>query len=760
MIRISLTVIAASAAAFWSNQLPDSYWYSYIPLLLMLALVKGRFQLLLIFATVFLWASFQLALQRQQGLTDAFDGEVVELSGRIVDIVEQRKNSIRFLLEVDEIQGYTQTLPDKIRLSWYRSSLLPQPGERWHLQAKLRQPSGFQNPGGFDYERWLFVNGIGATGYVKKSVLNRKLDDAPWWQIDTYRQAVLAALKRDCSTCQYLGLFQALSIGYRGSIEAEHYNLLKDSATAHLLAISGLHIGLVAALFLLLGRWLWSAWFFRFALNRIEFSAALSMTAAIVYAALAGFSIPTVRALVMLGVVIGSIFLRRDINLLNSIAVAVLLILLIDPLAVGSTSFWLSVSALLIIAFGQLLLAGQSSRVKQMLIIQLLFSVLFMPLSLLLFGQLSPVGFLANVVAIPVISLVILPAVLVVTLCAVFNLPGAERLFAIVDSLMGWLMAYLQSVLQLSTGAYENSQTPVLLLICAGIGLFSLLLPVNNNIRKPALILLVLALIWRPEKIPQGDYRLTVLDVGMGTSVVVETRHHSLIYDFGPGNDSGFSAGDWVVKPYLRHRGIASVDLMVISHVDQDHSGGFISFIDQLDYTRLVSGTPTALVERFNLEKPVRNCHDMRGWQWDGVVFEFLNAGFNEGDAATNNRSCVLSITAAQTTLLSGDIEAEQESRLLASLPHKIKADILLAPHHGSLTSSTEEFVRQVAPGIVIFTLGRGNRWGFPRPEVVRRYQQIGSQIYRSDQHGAVTLTTRGGTSEVDSYRQNNRRLW
>ena len=760
MIGNSLAIVAGSAVAFWSNQLPETFWYSYLPLLFLLSVIRSDLRFLLMFCTMFLWASLQIHCQLQQRLDEKFDGQTVELSGRIADISEQRKNSLRFLIVPDHIKGYTQTLPDKIRLSWYRSKQVPQAGERWHLLVKLRQPGGFQNPGGFDYERWLFVKGIGASGYVKKSIDNQKLADAPWWYINRYREMIAKAIQRNCPGCQHSGLFQALTIGYRGAIDPSQRQLLQDTATAHLLAISGLHIGLVATLFYMLGRRLWSFWFYRLSFNRLEFSASLAIIAAMLYAALAGFSIPTVRALVMLGVVFVALFLRRGINLLNSIAIAVAIILVIDPLAIASSSFWLSVSALLVIAFAQFLLTTQSNWLKQLIILQFLFSLLFIPVSLLIFGQVSPAGFLANIVAIPLLSLVILPLVLFATLLAVFDVPGVISLFGLIDIVTGLLMDYLNVIFNFGPDVYQSSQAPILLILSAGTGLLTLLLPVNNAIRKAALILLLLPVFWRAEKIEPGGYRLTILDVGMGTSIFLETRHHSLIYDFGPGNDSGFSAGNWVLKPYMQYRGIDKADLMIVSHVDQDHSGGFISFVDNLDYARLLSGTPRALAERFKLKETVRSCHGFPPWQWDGVGFEFLSVGSADFEPSTNNRSCVLLIKSTHRSLLSGDIEADQENRLLSQMSDKLVADILLVPHHGSLTSSTEAFVKQVSPQIVVFTLGRDNRWGFPKKEVVSRYQQVGSRIYRSDLHGAVILNIDGEGLNVESFRQLNNRLW
>ncbi|MCP4278374.1 MAG: DUF4131 domain-containing protein, partial [Gammaproteobacteria bacterium] len=273
----------------------------------------------------------------------------------------------------------------------------------WQLLAKLKKPSAFQNPGGFDYRRWLFVQGIGATGYVKQGSANQKLEDAQWWRINRYREFLTEAIETYCASCTYSGLYQALVTGYRGGIDTSHRQTLQESGTAHLLAISGLHIGFIAMLFFGVGRVGWRYGLHRLGCNRLECPASFAIVAASICSALAGFSVPTLRALIMLVVGRLALLLRRGINLLKSIAIAVSLILIIDPLAMGSSSFLLSASALLIIAVGQFLLTKQVSALKRLCIIQLLFSLLFIPLTMLLFNQVSPAGFMANIIAIPLL---------------------------------------------------------------------------------------------------------------------------------------------------------------------------------------------------------------------------------------------------------------------------------------------------------------------------------------------------------------------
>ncbi len=760
MIPFSFAVICGAALAFWGNSLIDSLWVSYLPVFLLFAWLHPGFRFLCLCVSAMLWSSLLLnqALERQ--LSDDFDNRVVLVAGTITDITEQRRHSIRFYFEPDYIDSYHRPMPKLIRLSWYRSKQRPEAGQRWQLEVKLRQATGFQNPGTFDYQRWLFVKGVDAIGYVRKSDSNRQLEDSEWYDIDYLRQQIIEAQDQSCPDCEHIGLFKALTVGYRGDIPPHQGELLRDTGTAHLLAISGLHIGLVAGQFYLLGGLLWRRLFYRSRFNRLEFSAFAAMLAALSYAALAGFSIPTVRALVMLLVVFLALVSRRNVNLLNSICIAISLILLVDPLAIGDASFWLSFSALLVIAFGQFLLANQKSRMKQALVIQLLFSLLFVPLSILLFSQASPAGFVANIIAIPILGLLILPLTLIASICAVLNTAvAAEWLFYLLDKITGWLLDYLQ-LLQTSLPPVSSlADRPGLLLVSLAIGTFILLLPIDLRTRLPAFVLLLVAVCWQPEGIPENGFQMTVLDVGMGTAVVVETRQHSLVYDFGPGNANGFSAGDWVVRPYLQNRGIDQPDLMIVSHVDSDHSGGFVSFLDDIDTVPVVSGTPKELAKRFELKTMMQNCHNYPAWRWDGVDFEFLTGSLKSVSKSTNNQSCVLKIRGSHSVLLSGDIEAEQEMRLLNLRASDLKADILLAPHHGSLTSSTEAFVRAVDAEVVIFTLGRNNRWGFPKAEVVSRYQQLDSRIYRSDFDGAVMVLSMPDSLNVDSWRQ-SKRIW
>jgi len=760
MIKTAMVLVLGSLTAFYSSAIPDRYWVSYLPLLLLLAFLNPRYRVPILLIAAYLWACLNIQHSLDLRLDGDYQNQLLELEGVIADIPEQRPGSIRFLFRPNSIAGYPQPLPDTIRLSWYRSDQKISAGERWRLLVKLKSPGGYQNPGGFDYERWLFVKRIGATGYVKSSDLNQLLESPTFWNIDQWRSQIGQGIDQYCADCSQAGLIKALTIGYRANIHPHQRELLQDTGTAHLLAISGLHIGMISALFFYLGRWIWQLWFYRIGYDRLRFSATLAFSAGLIYAGLAGFSLPTVRALIMLAVVFLALIFRSGINLINSIAIAVVVILIIDPLAVGSASFWLSISALLIIAFAQYLLSHQTSRWRQIMVVQFLFSVLFIPLGIGLFGQLNPASFFANILAIPLVSLIIVPIALLASFLAGFGLSLANGLFLVNDKLLGVLLDYLELLLDSGLSAHPGGSIPYVLLGLSAMGLLIITMPKGFPGKKPAVLLVVLPFIWQRPEIEFGAYQLTLLDVGMGTSAVIQTRNHSIVYDFGPGNAYGFSTAKWVLVPFLRQQGIEQPDLMIISHVDADHSGGFISYREHYDPARLISGTPDEIQKRFRLRSAIRSCHLYPPWYWDGVSFEFISPPATSKLKSSNNRSCVLRVSGVHTSLLTGDIEAEQEIRLLGTMPEKLIASVLLAPHHGSATSSTSRFLQKVSPRVSVFTIGRNNRWGFPDARVLEAYGLVNSQIYRTDRDGAITIQSSASGLKVSRYRKDRPRLW
>ena len=692
-------------------------------------------------------------------MPESWNNKRLVLVGEVLNIPQTNDYATRFELQVQGFESAIDSAPQKIRLSWRDPPEQLAAGQRWRLQVRLKRPHGMQNPGGFDYERWLFVRGIHAKGYVLNSEHNQLLGHDPW-SLSALRQAVDVWLKQICPDCARRGLISALAIGHRGHIQTEHASLLQRTGTAHLIAISGLHIGIIAGVFYALASLLWKGWLHRWFANRRQFAMTLAWFGGLGYSLLSGFELPAQRAMLMLTVLLLGSLLRQPFNLLHSIMLSMILVLLLNPLVVLSASFWLTFSALLIIALGIFLLPRIASRWRQLLTIQILFSILFVPLTISIFGQVHTASLLANLVAVPLVSFIIVP--LNFLLLGLFWLPAGwlELLYQLLDGLLGVLIGYLQWLQQIGLQAWRPGDIAGWKLLLLAGCLLLLLLPTASLLPRRWLLAFALLLLLPQRQIGQGDMQVTVLDVGMGTSVVVETRNHSLIYDFGPGNARGYSLGEWVVLPFLAHQGLHQPDRIVISHADQDHAGGFYRLAAQFSEVAVYSGTVAKIRDKFPVLRQVRDCHQEPSWHWDGVHFEFLGRS-PRATASGNNRSCVLKISTGQASILiAGDIEKRQEWRLLATAKSTLAADVLVAPHHGSLTSSSTLFVNAVDAQQVIFTTGYANRWKFPRPRVVERYLQSGAAIHQTDRDGAISIFCNRQGCQLESFRAQHPRLW
>ena len=760
MPRYAFVIFLGSLAAFYQNQIPDGLWLSWAPMALFFGWVSPRYRLGFLFLAAWLWCSGLLHIHLDYRLKSGFDAQDVVVSGRIADLVTVRDQSLRFEFEPADISGYTGRQPRRIRVSWYQTKVIPRAGEYWQFKLRLRQPHGYLNPGGFDYQAWQFTRGIDGSASVRQSKLNQRLSSASILDIDTWRSRLAQNIAGNCINCSHQGLIQALVIGFRGQIDPEQSKALRDTGTAHLLAISGLHIGLIAGLSFVLGRFGWHLGIYRLGLTRGQIASLAALGGALIYAALAGFSLPTIRALLMLTVLLLAYLFRQKINLLDSLALALIFLLMVDPRAAGSISLWLSLSALLIIAYAQPQLSRASGWWRRLVGLQWYFSLLMMPIGLFLFDQTTPAGLVANLVAIPVVSFAVLPLSLCASAVSAISPDVSIPLFAFIDWILSWLLDYLGWLANSGLSALIRHAVPVPLLFCVLLALIAWLMPTGRAIRRAALVLTVIVLSWKPQGLGHGEFRLVVLDVGMGTSIVLHTRSHSLIYDFGPGNQKGFSSADWTLVPYLQFRQTDSVDLMIVSHVDQDHSGGFVSFLDQVDQVPVISGTPAELKTRFSLDQRVDSCHEFPDWRWDGVEFRFLPAGGDRSNLSTNNRSCVLLVRGYHQALLPGDIETQQELQLIESHRDQLKADILVAPHHGSRTSSGRRFLQQVSPDFVVFTVSKNNRWKFPHASVIERFAELGVTRLRSDLHGAISFVSQADHLGWQTTRLPPRRIW
>jgi competence protein ComEC len=458
--------------------------------------------------------------------------------------------------------------------------------------------------------------------------------------------------------------------------------------------------------------------------------------AAVVYTMLAGLALPTQRALIMLGVGLTGILAYRQLRPGHALLLALVIVLLFDPFAVLGPSFWLSfgaVAVLIYIATGQ----GMPRRETPVLQRGLLWGKLqwwlllgILPLSIFWFGRVSVGAVLANLLAIPWVGVLIVPLVLLAAAISMLSLPLACWLFHVADYLLDMFWRWLELVSGLPFNLWSPPAPSLWALLCAFVGVALLLAPKGLPGRWVGALWLLPMVLTKSPVPAVGEFWLTALDVGQGTAVVVRTHEHALVYDAGPKFSERFNAGEAVVLPYLRSLGINRIDRLLISHGDNDHIGGAQALIDEMPIGSILTSVP----ERFDFI-PADHCRIGQRWEWDGVMFEVLHP---DRPGKGNNSSCVLLVSApGGRALLTGDIEKQAE-RLLLRDHRLMPVDLLLVPHHGSRTSSTPGFIDVLRPAHAIIPAGYLNRYGFPKPDVVARYQQRDVAIWVTGDEGAV----------------------
>ena len=702
------------------------------------------------------WAQIHAENYLQHVLDEELAGTDVTIIARVSDIPVKHETLQRFVAQVEAFNadGYTGRLPGHLRLSWHYGEPV-RAGETWRFRVRLKPPHGFMNPGGFDYEAWLFQRGIHGTGYVRDSELNRRLREAPLLDAAGVRQQAASGIATALQGSDYAGLVAALAVGDRAAIDAAQWKVLINTGTNHLMAISGLHIGLAAVFGYGLFRRLVPARVMRYLpAQHAAMIGALPVAAG--YALLAGFAIPTQRALLMLVCVAGAALFRRNTRPLNVLFVALFLVLLWDPAAVLSAGFWFSFLAVAVIF---LAVTGRDARSRwlQWGWIQLVIALALAPLSLYLFQQVSLVSPLANMIMVPFVSLLVVPLVLLgVLLMAVSEtaaavlLGAAARLFELVWPALQWLS-------DCSCSHWIGTQPSLFVTLMALCGIGVLLAPRIRRWRIAGVLLLVPVLAWRPPLPADGAFRVDILDVGQGLAVVVRTRSRTLVYDTGARFSDRLDSGSAVVLPFLRHEGIGHVDLLLISHGDSDHIGGAPAVLAAYPRTPLLGQGTGGLAAASSLR-----CAAGQAWEWDGVVFSVLHPD-DAVYTATNNRSCVLRIEGrGGSVLMTGDIERKVEDRLLRDSTADLGADLLIAPHHGSNTSSQRRFIEAVSPQTVVFAAGYRNRYRFPASAVVRRYAELGVAMHVTGLAGTIRVEVdpQRGVSPVHRYRDTHRKYW
>ena len=756
-------------------------------------------------------------------LNPAFEGRDITVTGTVVAMPQRSEDATRFRLRVDSAQlnGEPARLPQLLLLGWYAGfgareakaaltggddpaefalELQRQPqnlraGERWQMTVRLKAPHGNSNPHGFDYELWLWEQGIQATGYVRagpRDTPPARLSSSWQYPVERARQTAREAIFARVDNRQLAGVIAALVVGDQNAIERADWDVFRATGVAHLMSISGLHITMFAWLAALLFSRLWrlSACFtprLCLAWPASSAGAIAGLVLATAYALFSGWGVPAQRTIWMLATVVLLRLGGRRWPWPQVWLLAMAVVVLLDPWALMQAGFWLSFVAVGVLfaagsspaehtqramnsgayyasftgAIGQFLpqwmhrlLAGLGALVREQWVVTLALT----PLSLLLFNQVSVVGLLANAIAIPWVTLLVTPL-------AMLGLIWAP-LWTVAAWAIGWLAVFLQWLANWPFASVSVAASPLWAAVGGVLGgvLIALRLPWHWRLLGVPLLLPVL--FWQPPSVARGEFELLAADIGQGNAVLVRTASHSLLYDTGPRFSRESDAGHRVLVPLLRALG-TRLDLLMLSHRDSDHTGGAPAVLGMQPQATLMSSIEDG--HELQALRPSRRCMSGQRWVWDGVTFEVLHPDAGDYDVPnkSNAMSCVLRISSAtsasnvtRTALLVGDIEAPQELRLTTvASAVQLQADFLLVPHHGSKTSSSAVFLDAVKPRVALAQSGYRNRFGHPVPSVVARYDERGIVLTRSSECGAATWRSME-PDRMRCQRQDGLRYW
>ncbi|MDR0249809.1 MAG: DNA internalization-related competence protein ComEC/Rec2 [Burkholderiales bacterium] len=736
------------------------------------------------------------AVRAQHRLADAlpseWEGRDIVIRGVIDDLPDANARGTRFSFAVEDVLTPEAQVPSRIALTWYARSLSGKEetrpelraGERWQLKVRLKRPHASINPGGFDVEAWLLQNDIRATGYVRPDIgnsaghetvnesINTRLSafaGRPFDYIQHLRENIRDNIRQTLHDKPYAGVITALVIGEQRAVPDSQWQVFRKTGIIHLVSISGLHVTVFSTL---LGGLLFQLFRRMPRLTSrcpaIKLAVLAGFFASAFYVALAGAGIPAQRTLIMLAVVAFALWTQRTSQPLHTWLWSLFAVVLWDPWAPLTAGFWLSFGAvgwLLYAASGRLAENSANAhwrkRWQRNLALgfrtQCVVTLGLTPLLLAVFQAFSLVSLPANFWAIPWITLLVVPTAL---LGAV---PGLSWLWIPAHFLLEILMTGMIWLAQLPISMWQQHGAPTWSIFAAVLGILWMLMPRGVPVRSLGALWCLPMFLIVPLPPPVGSFQATVLDVGQGLSVFVRTNKHALLYDTGPGYFDDASAGNRIVAPFLQFNAINAIDALVVSHSDNDHNGGTPAILAALPVRRHYTSLPAEPENDSDTQSPALiACIDGLEWTWDDVHFHFLSPPLEAASLRdANNRSCVLKIESPHgSLLLTGDIGKRAEKLLTQRHADNLKSDILVAPHHGSRHSSTLPFVSAVAPSHVVYSVGYRNRFDFPRPDTVTRYETVNATQWRTDYSGAVRFTVGDKKITAETYRQTHPRYW
>ena len=776
------------------------------------SLLKKFAALGLLFLAGFSWNALYVENRLDNILATELEGKELTIEGRVAALPQSNSSGAKFAFEVDEASSGKEPLnhfPKRIYLSWQPAWRNPQaipgviPGQRWTIRAKLKRPYGSLNPHTFDFERWSFHQDFGASGSVKSGELLLDKDIA-WTEFELRMELARWHLRKKIQSmlpddARYVGVLIALVMGDQNAIDQDDWQVFNATGIGHLISISGLHVTMLAGVGASFAAFIWRRRTWPLIAPVSKVAAVAGFVTAFIYAWLAGFQIPAQRTMYMVGVVAFALWTGRNPRSFDIWWWALAFVLPIDPMAPYTPGFWLSFGAVAAILYAM----GDSSgllgiptgkelethwmyRIGQALReacrVQAVVTLALLPLTLYWFYQVSIVSPLANAFAIPLVSYIVTPLAIAGALLPEFI---GRWLLLPAHASMEYLAVILEWMASWSWSVAWSKQPEWWMLVIAGCGIVYAIRPgpIGETWRGRLLgIFLSAPLFFWPSQLfgdaylTQGEFRASVFDIGQGTAVLIETANRKLLYDTGPIQGKKDDAGQRVILPYLRGKGINSIDRMVISHSDSDHIGGAATLLKSIQFDLMMGSLPSANPLLQNLHKrkiPAIPCRFGQRWKWDGVEFVIWHPHeetvfADQYPGKPNEMSCVLEVRNQQSSLwLTGDVEKQGEAEITERLDEKKLHEIgdreliFMAPHHGSKTSSSLVLLQRLEPHQAFAQNGYRNRYGHPHPDVTARYQSLGIPFYQTPKTGAQTwLFKNNSKSSTQFLRHDIKRIW
>lgn len=665
------------------------------------------------------WVTRDLGMPQQTAIKQA------KLSGVIANIPSQSPDKTKFELDLDALND--QPAHARIQIGCYRDCPLLHAGQHWTMRAKLHTVHSLNNPGGFDYKTYLAVKHIHWVGNVWRGSMRQHPDTSHPWDIIVIRNLLADHWAHILANEASLGIAQALTIGVTTHISQDSWALFRCTGTTHLMVISGAHIGLVAGMIFKGICWLWSRnqrWCLYYPAQKAASIGAI--IGGLVYAMVAGFGVPAERATVAACFIFLRYIVQRQFSAWQAWRYALLAVLCTEPHAVWMPGFYLSFMAVaILLTMNQRIL---SHGIRKALWIQIACMIGLLPFTLFWFSYGAVNGFLANLLAIPWVSFVIVPLSFIVLVLGKY----LSCLPTLLHLTIQYLLVYLHWVDGLAWMNLKIAYAHVLFPIAGVLSVSLYLLFPVRKVLPLGMSLLIVALYPNHPRIPNQAFQMQVLDVGQGLAVLIQTHHHALMYDTGGRTYQGSDMGQMVILPFFQQIGLRRLDKIIISHPDLDHRGGLKSLETVFPKAELIADDPSFYHHG-------ASCHRYPEWIWDGVRFHFFSLLSHH--RSKNNHSCVLQVSNdSGQVLLTGDIERSAEHELVALYGAQLHAKVLVAPHHGSNTSSSLEFLQTVAPDIAILSYGFDNRYHFPHRPVVERYRELRIPILATVEEGMISL--------------------